>query len=136
MKRLVDWESRLLTYIRSVRSKPFVWGRHDCFIFSCSAIEAMTGIDLYSEAVGKYTDEKTAKQFCKDNGYKSHTHYLSKHFKYRPSVLSAMRGDVVIMKSLTGGGALGICQGASAYGIGEAGIYAVPLDNVRKVFEI
>lgn len=136
MNRLDDWEIRLLTYIRSIKKKPFRWGEHDCFIFAGSAIYAQTGEDIYSGAVGKYYDSETAKQFCKENGFKSHIHYISKHLSPRPSILHAMRGDIVAMRSVDGNPALGVCQGDGVYGIGDEGIYTAPLSNARKVFAI
>lgn len=43
MKRLPDWERRLVEYEESIRDRPFRWGAHDCASATVGAVEAITG---------------------------------------------------------------------------------------------
>ena len=136
MEKLVDWESRLIAYLRSVSKKPFKYGEHDCFIFTLQAVEAQTGVDLYTDVIGKYDDSESALKFCKEHGYKSHVDAISKNFKPRESLLQAMRGDIIAVRSLENQPALGICQGSVVYAIGETGLYSLPMEYARKAFAV
>lgn len=46
MKRLPDWERRLVEYEEAIRDRPFRWGRHDCASATVGMLEAITGESL------------------------------------------------------------------------------------------
>jgi hypothetical protein len=56
MKRKEDWPELLDAAIRDRSSIAFAWGANDCILFSCSVIEAMTGIDPAASLRGTYKD--------------------------------------------------------------------------------
>jgi hypothetical protein len=54
VERLDGWEGRLFDYLKDAAPRPAKWGRNDCVLFACDAVEAMTGVDLVAEIRGKY----------------------------------------------------------------------------------
>ena len=44
--RLPDWQPRLQALIQARLAAPFAWGEHDCCLFVCDAVQAITGQDL------------------------------------------------------------------------------------------
>lgn len=60
MKRVEDWPARLDEAIRVAFWRPFSWGGHDCALFACDAIEAMTGVDPAASFRGQYKSKRGA----------------------------------------------------------------------------
>jgi hypothetical protein len=56
MTRKQDWPELLDLAIREKSAVPFAWGTNDCILFSCSMIEAMTGVDPAASVRGTYKD--------------------------------------------------------------------------------
>lgn len=54
LRRLPDWSERLEDHIAAVCEQPFRWGRSDCLTWCGGAVEAMTGLRLWSEYAGRY----------------------------------------------------------------------------------
>lgn len=138
--KTLTWETDLIAYLRSVSKTPFSWEKHNCFTFTNNAIEAMTGRNFMREFIGDCvdvcTDEKTAGEYLKSKGYKSHIHFFEKHFDARPSTLSMFRGDVAAARDLNGRAALGICQGDKLYMAGENGVSTISANFAKKAFAI
>lgn len=61
------WELRLSGYLRESRKKKFVWGEHDCILFSAKAYEAITGIDFYTKYL-PYSTKKEAMDILSYHG--------------------------------------------------------------------
>lgn len=135
MRRLAGWEPSLISYLRSIVNEPFQWGKHDCFIFSGTCIKLITGDAYIDDAIGKYDSFESSQEFSRSHGFKNHIHFVARRFKPRPSLLQAMRGDLVIMPGLQNEPALGICQGSRVYSVGESGLYTVCMSHAKRVFE-
>jgi len=58
LHRLPDWRPRLVSFVNSVRARPFAYGTHDCALFAAGAVEAMTGVDLAKDWRGAYSSLK------------------------------------------------------------------------------
>jgi hypothetical protein len=56
MKRKEDWPELLDISIREKSALPFAWGTNDCILFSCSVIQAMTGVDPAANLRGTYNN--------------------------------------------------------------------------------
>ena len=108
MDRLAGWENRLVTYYERVRNAPFQWGKLDCALFACDAIETMTGIDPARDLRGKYETEEQATDYG-DLGT------LAADAMQREGVVTinpklAKRGDP-ILADIHGRQTLGVCDG-------------------------
>lgn len=44
-RRHDDWPTRLAAALEAARGRPFRWGAHDCCLFACDMVAAMTGCD-------------------------------------------------------------------------------------------
>jgi hypothetical protein len=60
MKRKEAWPELLDIAIHEKSTVPFSWGTNDCILFSCSMIEAMTGVDPAASVRGTYKDASGA----------------------------------------------------------------------------
>lgn len=101
MLRYSDWDERLTMFLVKRDTTPIDWGKTDCCLFSCDAIQAMNGSDPAHFFRNKYKDlksayrllmkfagggiEKTCKKIALDMGYK------------QISIFKAGRGDLVLV---------------------------------------
>lgn len=60
MQRKEDWQTRLSVYLAESRAAEFRYGAHDCCLFVCGAVEAMTGADVAAPFRGQYRSRRTA----------------------------------------------------------------------------
>jgi len=67
VQRHRDWQSRLAGFVASRESVPFKWGSHDCALFVCDGIEAISGHDPAAKYRG-YTTEIGAARVVKRLG--------------------------------------------------------------------
>jgi len=111
--RLPDWEERLSDYIRDNTDRAFEYGLHDCILFSCGAVEAVTGEDPAAADRGTYSDVDGAKETLKAWPGKTLLKAVDSVFKRKPVGL-AQRGDLVWFK-----GSVGVCYGGIAMFVGE-----------------
>lgn len=112
-ERLPDWEERLYAFIAGVRDRPFAWGAHDCILFACGAVAAMTGDDPAREYRGKYDSAKGAAEALRELGKGTLLKTVDSEFKRKPTNL-AYRGDLIWLA-----GSVGVCMGATALFVGE-----------------
>lgn len=113
MRRLLDWQARLLDYItRHFRSK-LVYGEMDCALFAAGAVEAMTGVDLASEYRGAYGSFRDGRKLLKQRGFDDHIDLVGTLLEPVAPAF-AHPGDVV-SRETPEGPALGILQGPRAY---------------------
>ena len=68
MIRVDGWETRLDEFIVSRLNKRFGWGEHDCALFACDGIKAITSIDIAYWFRGKYRNKFTAYALLKEFG--------------------------------------------------------------------
>jgi len=67
MARFRDWQSRLAACLAERRARAFEWGKHDCCLFVCDAVQAMTGRDPAADVRG-YRTERAAARIVKKLG--------------------------------------------------------------------
>ena len=100
MERIDGWEALLTAFIQSRSSTKFEWGKHDCCLFACDGIKAITGEDSAYMFRGKYKDKTEAYNLLKDfsgSGLEETAERLAKEFKLDEVAMSfAGRGDVVL----------------------------------------
>lgn len=137
----MNFITRLNEYIEEVRSKPFTWGSHDCFVFSNTAFNRMYGKGYADDWLGIYTEgskivpiRELKKEYPYDNLKQAIDDRLTP--KEVPTI-----GDLVMTKKSVGtswyiGSALGICIGNKAAFVGLTGLKFMLLDDIDYAWGI
>lgn len=68
MPRVNNWPRALNDYVAAHEQQAFAWGAHDCIMFACGAIEAITGKDPAHHWRGKYASAFGAARIFHDWG--------------------------------------------------------------------
>jgi hypothetical protein len=122
--RLPDWQPRLQALIQQRQAQPFAWGLHDCCLFVCDGIEAITGHDPAADLRGYSTEREALRVLQAHGGVRGLAE--SRAGKSVP-VLAAQVGDVGLLP-LDGRDTLALCGGAHWLAPGALGLVALPLD--------
>ncbi len=123
--RLVNWESRLMAYIAGVARTGFAFGQHDCALFAAGGVEAVTGDDPAHAWRGRYVSQAGGIRRLRRSGHDDHIAAARALFpKLHPS--GAMLGDLAVVPSGDGLGAIGIVQGEMIYVLRPDGLGLLP----------
>ncbi|WP_435657266.1 DUF6950 family protein [Brucella pituitosa] len=125
-----QWEKRLVAVTEAHLVTPLVWGKSDCLLTTCDAIEAMTGVDPAADIRGKYKSKAGAYRLIKQRGYDSLGAVLADRFEEIGTAM-AQRGDVGIFEKTVGY----LCE----YGFavkGEDGLRFLPRTMVERAFKV
>lgn len=134
MKRLDDWQPRLIEYIDRVSQMPFRPGRNDCIIFSAGAVEAMTGKNPAAEHLGTYRSLSEGDRLLEGLGFKSHVDAVASMFDEIPPLL-ASPGDLAVVECDLGL-SVGIVQGPYIYVVTKEGIGPRLLTDAKRAFRV
>ncbi len=142
MTRIPNWQSALNSFLVVHRADQFTYGSWDCCLFTCDAIEVMTGVDIACPFRGKYKSRLGAtEEIFKYTGKTSVlaiTEKLASEYCLEPvPVLKAGRGDAaLIQRGRTW--LLGIVSlsGAEVIVLGKTGIEAIPLSLVSRAWRV
>jgi hypothetical protein len=136
-KRLQNWPKLFAEKIDELSAKPFVWGEHDCCLFSADVIAAITGIDPMEKLRGTYSTAYGAHKAIDDlGGLESAADALTSAHGWGEIAPAFMgRGDLAIFNHLNGT-SLGICDGAFILGTSESGLVSVPRAVAIKSWRI
>lgn len=144
MTRNHSWVEDLHHYLAAQVGKAFCWGTHDCALFVCGAIEAMTGIDVAAEFRGRYRSALGAARITRQvtgtgNTVEDAAKYVTAKYgmEQLSAVLLAQRGDVVLHDG-DEGPALGIVSlnGKDALFVTEAAMRRIPLRECRAAWRV
>lgn len=130
LARLPNWRPRLMTYLDSVRSRPFAYGQHDCALFAAGAVEAMTGVDLAADFRGHYDSLKAGLKLLSG----AHLSILRRHFEEIPPVFAGV-GDLAMIGEV-GFPALGLFQGETILVLREDGLGMMPRAAATKAWRV
>ncbi len=136
MTRKADWYSSLSTYIDGAFRKPFAYGEFDCTLFAAGAVEAMTGVNLYADFLGRYRTLRGGMLQLKKLGFDNQVDYVASLFaEVHPAM--AQVGDIAVIHTEIGPG-LGIVQGARIYVTqpGALGLGLVDLLRASRAFRV
>ena len=125
-----QWEKRLVAVTEAHMNTPLVWGKSDCLLTTCDAIEAMTGVDPAADIRGKYKSRAGAYRLIKQRGYDSLGAVLADRFEEIGTAM-AQRGDVGIYQNTVGY----FCE----YGFavkGEDGLRFIPRTMAERAFKV
>lgn len=121
MRRRPDWPERMAEEIHLAVKRPFAWGEHDCVLWACRVIEAVTGLDPSAPMRQEYRDASGARRVLEATGADSLRALVERVCEaqgFAPIAPSeAQRGDAVLVPSGLRSWplALGICGGRHVY---------------------
>lgn len=121
--RFPDWQSRLQAAIAARQHRPFEWGRHDCCLFVCDCIEAMTGRDPAADVRGYSTDREAARLVRELGGMRS---IGGQRFGAEIAPGLAQVGDVGLVE-YDGRESLALCGGSHWVAAGAVGLAVLPM---------
>lgn len=152
MRRRADWEQRLDAYLNECQKRPFQWGRHDCVLFACGAIQAMTGEHPLPDLAGSYASARGAacamrrysdRIFHRDFEAAIAAQCFRQDFE-EVEPAQAQRGDLVLVLAKAGRklrgserGALGIIglRGLPVF-VDRDGLLEAPLESMRRAWRV
>lgn len=144
MKRYDDWQARLKKAVAGARSRPFLYGSHDCCLAAADCVKAMTGTDLMVGFRGKYRSAAGAARLMRSDGkgtlLKTLISLVPAHGGKRIPVFMAGKGDLVVTKKAlhdeAQGQAAGIWLDNTAIFPGEMGWVHLPRTDLVAAFRI
>ena len=132
-------QERLNNYLKSVKDEPFVWGKHDCLIFTNTAFKEMYGEGWGDDLVGRYMTDRglpmRRDQLRVEFGYWSFEEAVDdrlERINYIPP-----RGSLVTTKHSQRwaiGVAMGISVGTSAVFLSKQGLLYLPIELIDKAW--
>jgi hypothetical protein len=132
--RFERWPEALVEVIEAARAAPFVWGVHDCSLFSADCVKAMTGEDR-AEWRGKYKTARGAEKHIKRYGGMDAVAAIVFGGEAIPPLM-AQRGDGVLLET-EHGPCLGICLGADAVFVTlQDGLQFYPTARCSKAWRV
>lgn len=136
-ERREDWRKRLGAYVAGLRAEPYAFGRQDCWLFVCGAVEAMTGVDHAAQHRGRY---KTARgaigRVLKPIGAKDMCE-VAGHYFDAIEPINAQIGDVMaIPTDDVFGFSLGILNGEQVLVVTERGIGVRDRSDATRAFRV
>ena len=138
MDRYQDWSVRLNKFITDHHTQGFEYGKHDCCLYVCDAVLAMTGVDMAEDFRGY--DEKSFEKLLKDNkGVGGIAIQMAKKLNlHKIPVSFAQRGDVVYLKDSEEQSVLGIVSmnGRDVYVATNIGVTEYPLVHCNHAWRI
>lgn len=133
MNRLDDWPTRLVDAIDRAAAKPFIRGRHDCCLFACDCIEAMTGVDVGAPFRGNYNSRMSAAKALRlyAGTLEDVARSIAARHGMKPiDAKEAGRGDAALLHCERGD-VLGIHYGGSLYTMAHNGLIRLPVGFAR-----
>lgn len=121
-----DWVARLHALIEARQRAPFAWGRHDCCLFVCDAVQAMADHDPAADLRGRYSSEAGAARIVKRAGGLRALAAARLGEPIAPAL--AQVGDVGLVQH-DGRESLALCGGALWLATGEQGLERLPLSD-------
>ena len=139
LTRSPDWAARLTAVVEATRRAPREAGRHDCILFVCDCIAAMTGIDLGREFRGTYRCALGGLRRVREAGG-GDLEALVQLTAARMGIAEidpaqASVGDVVLRDD-GGQQVLGIVLGRRAAFVGEKGLLHLDTATCRRAWRI
>jgi hypothetical protein len=128
--RLPDWQPRLQALIQARLAAPFAWGEHDCCLFVCDAVQAITGHDPAADLRGYRSEREAMRIIHAHGGLRA---IAQARAGAEVPVLAAQVGDVGLLP-IEGRDTLALCGGAHWLAPGAQGLVALPLDAASNAW--
>ncbi len=139
--RKINWHYLLEQEITRASALPFEWGTHDCALFACNAILAMTGDDPAIDFRGIYDSEESANAALEafaGGGLLETAEKICARLAYPETAPAfAGRGDVALC-DLPTGNTLGIVSlnGREVLVAAPHGLLRVPFSKIIKAWKV
>jgi hypothetical protein len=130
-----DWRANLCAYLGAVSREAFRPGTHDCALFAAGAVEAMPGVNLAADYVGRYRSVSDGMALLKADGIDTLAALVSRHFEEIPPLTAAV-GDLALVEGEGGADAHGVVQGPSIFVLQSKGLGRVDLTLGLKGFRV
>lgn len=134
LRRLPDWQPRLIALLARIARTPFEEGSNDCALLLADAVEAMTGVDYAAPYRGRYTTTRGGLRVLRKDGFRDHFALARHHLREKP-VAFAAPGDGALVE-VDGIQALGVFQGAQVYVRTPDRLGLVPMTAARAALEV
>jgi hypothetical protein len=143
VKRYPDWQGRLGAFLSKHQFRSFQYGRWDCCLFVCDAIEVMTGIDPASAFRGTYSSRVEARKAVRMYGTSVRAAVEAVTDEYgmpeAESILHARRGDVALIRRSRGRDySLGLValNGREVLLTSSMGLWRMPLETAVRAWHV
>ncbi len=134
--RRPDWPERLAELLEVSRTKPFIWGQHDCVQFALSVLKAVDARDWSQISHTPYRSARKAKRVLQEMGFESAQELAQAVLGPAYTPLSeAKRGDLAAVPTPFGP-ALGVVVGAQVAAPGKSGLVLTPLTQALACWRI
>ncbi len=139
--RKKNWVQCLERQIYESASKEFRWSEHDCTMFACNCILAITGIDPAANFRGKYHNKKETavilQNYAGDGLLEAADKMCAESDFAKIPPLKAQRGDVIYL-TLEVGGTLGIVSlnGKEILIAAKKGLTTRPLEMAEYAWRV
>lgn len=134
LARIPTWRVALHETIEAHRRLPFVWGQHDCALFTADCVRAMTGLDLATGFRGSYSTAAGSVRALKRAGFDDLVALVAGYFEEILPVM-ACAGDIAAVGT-SDGWALGIVAGEQTLFLGPEGLGALDRLSSTKAFKV
>lgn len=131
MTRLHDWQMRFERLVQERQHTRFSFGAHDCSLWACDVVEAVTGHDPAADLRGTYSDEEGAEAVMQAGG--GLAAMACARFGQEIAPLMAAVGDVGLIDT-DRGPALAACNGGTWMVASAFGLAHVPTARVLRAW--
>ncbi len=133
--RSPDWPAKLAQALGAAQQHEFIWGSHDCCLFSADVALAITGVDYAASFRGRYHDQRGAIKALQEFMGTSLRDTITAIMGPEISLLHAMRGDFILANN-GNGNMLGICIGETAAFLTSSGLLYLPLPKCKTAWRV
>ncbi len=125
-----NWRTILAHFIDGRRSRPFVWGQHDCCLFAADWVALATGQDPAASWRGQYDSALSAHRIAAPFGGTGGLviHALKASGAVYVDAKHATAGDIIIRDSELGD-VTGVVVGRDAAFVAEFGLTFAPITD-------
>lgn len=137
MIRVEKWRSKFAEQTDNIRTKPFIWGEHDCAVGLVGNLtQALVGENLAADYTGKYKDAKSAYKVMKKAGFDNLAD-MAASILPEIHISQAQVGDIAAVPVETNFGfALGVVNGERILVLREDGMGTVDLLDATRAFKV
>jgi hypothetical protein len=143
LQRYPYWPSALDKFLADNYETKFEYGKFDCCLFVCSAIEAMTGTDIAAPFRGRYRSRREALRAVWEYAGKGTVRAVAErvtldHGMPRVEILLAQRGDVALIGRPKRDCSLGIIAltGRDVIVLTAKGMQSIPLTEAAFAWRV
>ncbi|RKD61656.1 hypothetical protein [Rhizobium sp. WW_1] len=138
LSRRPDWRSRMAAAIDIVKHRSFGWRDCDCVSgLAAPLVTAMTGVDLFAQHAGQYTDADSAYRLMQDLGFDDLADLVGSFLPEHEHISRASMGDIAAIEVPTRfRHALGIVDGERIFVLSETGFGTVDLLTAARAFKV